>query len=240
VFGIMVTMPSVEMVQVLVDAGLDYLLIDMEHSSIGIETLHAMIGATRGSETIATVRIPSNVPWLAKPVLDAGALGICFPMIKNARDAQLAWKSVRYPPEGDRGWGPFYAQYHFGESLREYVKQANANIIAECLIEHSDAIRNIHEIAHSGIDLAFIAPNDLSLSMGHTPSHQSLPEAVTKAIHHAESIIKESPAYLGGLAATPAHIPAMLERGYRYITIGFDWRIMEMACSEMLKNLRRR
>ena len=68
-----------------------------------------MITATQGTACAPIVRVPWNVPWLAKPVLDAGAMGIIFPMIRSAAEAEQAVRAVRYPPAGERGFGPFYA-----------------------------------------------------------------------------------------------------------------------------------
>jgi 4-hydroxy-2-oxoheptanedioate aldolase len=107
--GLLVSMPSVHIAQVLAAAGFDWLFFDMEHGPIGIESAHAMITATSGSACAPVVRVPWNVHWLAKPVLDAGAMGIIFPMIRSAADAELAVRAVRYPPAGERGFGPFYA-----------------------------------------------------------------------------------------------------------------------------------
>src|SRR5689334_8049271 len=83
----MVTMPGAAPMQAWARTGVDCLIVDMEHGPIGIESVHAMMAAAVGTPATPIVRVPWNVPWLVKPVLDAGAMGICFPMIADAEDA---------------------------------------------------------------------------------------------------------------------------------------------------------
>ena len=123
--GITVSMPSVHVTQVLATCGFDWLFLDMEHGPIGIESAHAMITATSGTGAAPVVRVPWNVHWLAKPVLDAGAMGVIFPMIRSAADAEEAVRAVRYPPTGQRGFGPFYAPLRFGLTMQTYADPAD-------------------------------------------------------------------------------------------------------------------
>ena len=78
-----------------------------------------MIVATAGTSTVPLVRTRCSQPWEVKPVLDLGALGIVFPMISAREQAEAAVRSVRYPPAGDRLWGPFYAPMRWGQGMRE-------------------------------------------------------------------------------------------------------------------------
>ncbi len=112
-----ITIPSVPAMRIWARSGIDALVIDMEHGSIGIESVHALVATTTGTLATPLVRIPWNVPWLAKPVLDTGAMGIMFPMIANALEAEAAVRSMRYPPQGERGWGPFFAPFRWDVSL---------------------------------------------------------------------------------------------------------------------------
>jgi 4-hydroxy-2-oxoheptanedioate aldolase len=144
--GLLVSMPSVHATQVLAAAGFDWLFFDMEHGPIGIESAHAMITATNGTPCAPIVRVPWNVHWLVKPVLDAGAMGIIFPMIRSAADAEQAVRAVRYPPAGERGFGPFYAPARFGLTMQTYAEPADREILCILLIEHKDAIEDIDAI----------------------------------------------------------------------------------------------
>jgi 4-hydroxy-2-oxoheptanedioate aldolase len=236
--GITISMPSVHTTQVLAACGFDWLFLDMEHGPIGIEAVHAMIATTNGTRAAPVVRVPWNVHWLAKPVLDAGAMGIIFPMIRTAADAAEAVRAVRYPPTGQRGFGPFYAPLRFGLTMQTYADPADQEILCILLIEHRDAIEAIEQIvAVPGVDACLIAPFDLAMSYGYRdgPDHAE----VQAAIAQAEKAIVNSPVHLGGLALTSETANAMIGRGYRMILTGFDIRLLQQGAAAILSGIER-
>jgi len=232
----MLTMAGPAAAQVWARSGIDCLILDMEHGAIGIESVHAMVAATAGTPATPIVRVPSSVPWLVKPVLDVGAMGICFPMIADVEDAAAAVRSVRYPPAGERGWGPFYAHMRWGEPMARYVEGASDELLTMLLIERPEAIRNLDQIVRvPGIDMLVIAPFDLTVTMGHG-SNREHPE-VQAAIEVAEEKILASGVPLGGAAFTPEAANRLLERGYRGIFLGFDWLIMQRAAAGLIEGI---
>lgn len=236
-FGLIATIPGVQVVQVLGQCGLDWVLIDMEHGPIDLAAAHAMIVATAGSRMVPFVRVAWSQHWLAKPVMDLGALGINFPMIRTLGEAESAVRSVRYPPAGDRLWGPFYASMRWGQSIPEYMATANDEVMAIITIEHPDAVRNIDEIMSApGLDLAFIGPGDLatSLEIAGQFDHPKFKAAVAEA----EAGILRSKVSLGGVARTPDHAKQLLDRGYRAIVLGFDWMMLQRAVVEFVQEIR--
>jgi 4-hydroxy-2-oxoheptanedioate aldolase len=236
--GITVSMPSVHVTQVLATCGFDWLFLDMEHGPIGIEAAHAMITATSGTGAAPVVRVPWNVHWLAKPVLDAGAMGVIFPMIRSAADAEEAVRAVRYPPTGQRGFGPFYAPLRFGLTMQTYADPADEEILCILLIEHKDAVDAIEQIvAVPGVDACLIAPFDLAMSYGYRdgPDHAE----VQAAIKQAEQAIVNSRVHLGGLALTGEIANAMIGRGYRIILTGFDIRLLQQGAAAILNGIER-
>ncbi len=127
--GYLVTTPSTQIVQALARTGVDWLMIDMEHAPIGIESVAAMIAATGGTPVTPIVRVPAARAELVKPVLDCGALGVVFPQIATRREAEATVQAVRYAPEGQRGYGPTYAALRWGLPNLEYLKAANEAVL---------------------------------------------------------------------------------------------------------------
>ena len=165
-FGAIATIPSIQTVQIMARSGMDWIIVDLEHGPIDLGSAHAMITATAGTPCVPMVRIAANEPWLAKAPMDLGALGINFPMICSRADAEKAVRSVRYPPKGDRLWGPFHAPFRWGVSMPEYMATADDDMICMITIEHVEAVERIDEImATPGIDLAVIGPGDLATSI---------------------------------------------------------------------------
>lgn len=231
-----ITMPSVAATQIWSRSGIDMLVIDMEHGPIDLTSAHSMITATTGTDAVPLVRVPWNVSWLVKPVLDAGAMGIVFPMISDADEAEAAVRSVRYPPQGERGWGPFYAPFRWNLPLAGYVDIANDEVFTLVLIERPEALENIDEIIRvPGIDMLLIAPFDLATIMGYAnePTH---PE-VRSAIAIAEEKILRSGIPLGGAAPSPAVANQMIHRGYRGIVLGFDWLVLQRAAASLIDGI---
>jgi 4-hydroxy-2-oxoheptanedioate aldolase len=237
-YGVGVTIPGAAVAQLLAHAGFDWLMIDMEHGPVSIEAAHTMIAATAGTDVAPLVRIPQNLPWLAKPALDAGATGIVYPQVNSRGDAAAAARSTRYPPVGDRQWGPFYAPARHGSTIPEYLSTANDTVVAVVLVEHPEAIDHIEEIvATDGVDAAVIGTHDLAVSLGH-PGRLDHPD-VLRAVGRAEKAILDSPVVLGGNAASPEQARELADRGYQLLTLGFDWSLLQRGASAALAGLPR-
>lgn len=231
--GALVSMPSVHVMQTLAHAGFDWLFIDMEHGPIAIESAHAMIAATQGTGAAPVVRVAWNEPWLVKPALDAGAMGIIFPMIRSAAEAEAAVRAVRYPPRGERGFGPFYAPMRFGVAPHEYADLADREVLCIALIEHRDAIDDIEAIAAvEGLDACLIAPFDLSMSYGYRDGADH--DEVRQAIARAEAVLLPAAPAVGGLALDRDAAKSMITKGYRLILTGFDVLFLQRAAAEII------
>ena len=153
--------------ELLGQCGFDYLWIDTEHTPIDYAALQLHLIAARAAGCSAIVRIPWNVPYLAKRVLDQGPDGIIFPMIRSAREAEDAIRSTRYPPAGTRSFGPIRAARYGLTSTAEYLAGADHALCRFLQIEHVDAVRALPDILNvEGIDGLILGPCDLSGSIG--------------------------------------------------------------------------
>jgi 4-hydroxy-2-oxoheptanedioate aldolase len=236
--GAIATIPSVQTVQIMANSGLDWIIVDLEHGPIDLATAHAMIVATSGTNCVPLTRIADNQPHLAKAPMDIGALGINFPMICSADDAERAVRSVRYPPVGDRLWGPFHAPFRWGVAMPDYMAAADDAMICMITIEHVKAVERIDEImAVPGIDVAVIGPGDLATSIG-KHGRADDPEVMT-LMRRAEEGILKSGVPLGGVARTPEQANAMIARGYLALALGFDWSLFQRGITAALDGIRR-
>jgi len=235
--GAIATVPSVQIVQVMARSGLDWIIIDMEHGPIDLAAAHAMIAATSGTPLVPLVRVATGAAWHAKTPLDLGAMGICFPMTTRRADAEAAVRAVRYPPEGERLWGPFYAPLRWKVSMRDYLDRANEEVLAIGTIEHIDAVDTVADVvATQGLDLVFIGPGDLATTMGLKGKADD--PAVVTAISKLESIVLQSPVHLGGVAHTADQANAMIARGYKALVMGFDWSLLQRGIASAISDVR--
>jgi len=237
-FGAIATIPSIQTVQIMARSGLDWIIVDLEHGPIDLGSAHAMITATAGTPCIPLARIAANEPWLAKAPMDIGALGINFPMICSRADAEKAVRSVRYPPRGDRLWGPFHAPFRWGVTMPDYMATADDDMICMITIEHVDAVERIDEImAVPGIDIAVIGPGDLATSINKRgriddPDVQAL-------MARAEAGILNSGVPIGGVARSAEQANAMIDRGYLALALGFDWSLFQRGIAASFEGIRR-
>jgi 4-hydroxy-2-oxoheptanedioate aldolase len=224
------TIPSATVPQAMAAAGADSVIIELEHGAVDYGTAHAMIAATQGFDCAPVVRIARNDPALVKRALDLGAEGIVFPLIDTAEDAAQAVASMRYPPEGTRGFGPFIAHSRWGVSLMEYRTQIEPALCTILLIETRAAVENIDAIvAVPGIDLIVPAQFDLSTALGVSGQfdHPDFMDAVSRI--EAACLGAEIP--LGGVAMNDDQAEALFARGYRGVA-GFDLLWLKAKAAE--------
>merc|ERR1711920_701337 len=119
---------------VVMAAAFDFLWIECEHSPVTLESIRNIILATRGMRAVPFVRVPWQEMWMAKRVLDVGALGVIFPFCSSPDRAQTCAKACRYPPLGNRGCGPTMAQLAWGLDEDTYYSWAQENICCVVII----------------------------------------------------------------------------------------------------------
>lgn len=237
-FGALIYLPSPPAAEVMAHAGLDWIWIDMEHGAINLETAHGMIQATHGTSTVPIVRVPWNLPWLAKPILDIGAMGIVMPFVTSKQQASEAVQALRYPPDGIRGFGPGFAALRWGLSVPEYAKIANREIMAILMIEHIDAVNRIDDILSvPGVDLAFVGPFDLSGSMDllGEVTHPAVEDAILTVLAAA----KKAQVPAGIIALTPEDVNRRLEQGFQFIMVGIDTAFLTNGAKRILDQIRK-
>lgn len=152
--------------EILAGVGFDWITVDMEHTSIGYETLPVLLAAIRGRGPEAFVRVEANDPTVIKRVLDCGAGGIIVPQVNSASEAEAAVRAARYPPAGFRGVSLGRAS-DYGDNFDDYFRSINDEVLVVAQIEHYAAVDAVEDIvAVEGLDAVFLGPYDLSGSMG--------------------------------------------------------------------------
>jgi len=207
--------------------GFDWLVIDMEHNPISIETAGVMVSSIFNSNTVPLVRIPWNTGENIKRVLDMGAWGIVVPMVNSREEAERAVSNSKYFPLGNRSIGGSRHALGFSTSSTEYYKNANNEILLVIQIEHIDAVNRIDEILSvPGIDACFIGPNDLMSSMGIEPELETSKAEVNAVI---EQIRKAAERH--GIASG-IHVPnaesanKRIKEGFQFVAVSSELGMM--------------
>lgn len=172
-FGAFVQMANPEVVEVIGNAGYDYVWIDCEHGSIYLETCIQMIRAAEATGITPIVRVPSHDPTFIMRVLDSGAMGIVVPQVTTAEQAEAAVAAAKYRIGGSgigrRGACPLIRTAgHQVPDWPEFARWSNDNVTVWLLVETVEGIDNLDAIlAVPGVDAIVLGAFDLSISMGH-------------------------------------------------------------------------
>lgn len=237
VYSAWLTFGSPQVAEVIAGSGFDVLMIDMEHTSIGLETLEAAVAWAGRWDPVTIVRIPSHDPYLIKSILDIGVDGIMVPQVMNADEARDLVAAAKYPPVGKRGYGPRRASNYFREE--NYFDSANDRTFVMLQIEHVDASRVANEIAAvPGIDVLCLGPADMAVSCGHLndPSHPSVQEAYERVF--AAAAANGLPVCMGRYEAAEDQ-PALVARGARFVIASDDLFVLRHGLVNHLAEARR-
>jgi 4-hydroxy-2-oxoheptanedioate aldolase len=245
-FGILSHDRSLDNARALARSGLDFVIIDMEHGPLDIETLRVFLLGMIDKERILAkghaqmdvtpfVRLPANgrdqATFLAKQALDAGVMGIMFPYVNTPAEAELAVRSMRYPqrrgapdsnPPGLRGSGPGIPDWYWG--VRNYQELADVwpldprgELFCIIQIESREGLENVDAIAAvPGVSALFIGPADLALSLGVPIDAPEVEAAIQTILSSARS--RKIPI---GITTSADTVERRLAEGFNVVTVGF-------------------
>ncbi len=230
------TVPSSFSAEVMAHQGWDALTIDLQHGAIDYPAMVGMLQAIATTATVPVVRVPWLEPGIVMKALDAGAYGLICPMINSVDDAARLVAYSHYAPRGTRSFGPVRAALYGGA---DYAERADATIVVFAMIETAQALDRLDAIlAVDGLDAIYVGPSDLSLALGCKPAFDDVEPAVAQAIDH---IVARAAAHgvVAGIHNGRADVArARIAKGYRFVTLGSDARLLASGSQELLGALR--
>jgi len=223
-FGTWIASSSLVCVDALKGLRLDWFMIDTEHSQVNPETLAAMVAVSGEAGPIPFVRVGNIDQYLVKQALDAGAQGILVPLVSTEAQARSVVAYAKYPPDGVRG-AAAAAGSRYGRELASYLRSANAETLVGVQIETAEALENLEAIAAvPGVDLLFVGPTDLTLSLGLLDDRKNprVREAMARVVRICEAHHKIP----GTLVIDAEEKRAAVELGFRFISLASDIRFL--------------
>ncbi|MGH6901725.1 MAG: HpcH/HpaI aldolase family protein [Geminicoccaceae bacterium] len=219
-------------------AGCDWVILDTEHSGVGIETIKQQIAYARGLDVAVWVRVPEIRYAAIAPMLDAGAQGIMVPMLETVAQAQELVAAARYRPEGARGcaFGVAHDGYRTGDAAA-VIREANEQIVLIGLIESQKGIENCEAImATPGLDVGWLGHFDLSNDMGITGQfdHPRLVEAAERLARACAAAGKTA----GTADASLDFLGRQTARGYRLLGYAADVAVLRSGYAQGISALR--
>jgi 4-hydroxy-2-oxoheptanedioate aldolase len=199
--------------------GWDSVTIDMQHGLADHAEMCAMLQAVSATEAVPIVRVPWNEPGTVMRALDAGAMGVICPNVDTAEECERFVGACRYAPLGYRSVGPRRAMLYGGD----YMAKANEELLAIVQVESAKALSNVREIASvKGLDMLYVGPSDLGLSLGREPRPDQTDPVVVEAIDTILKTAKEAGLRAGIYCSAVDYAQAMLEKGFDLVTVTSD------------------
>lgn len=215
---------SIEIARLAKTAGFDSIYVDVEHSSLSLETTSQICIAALEAGIAPFVRVPSTRPEHVSRALDGGALGVIAPHIRSPDEAREVVASAKYPPLGGRSAGGALPHLHYRSFPAAEVNAAmNEATMVVVQFETADAIERAEEIAAvEGVDMVLIGTNDLLADMGIPGQYEH--QRVRDAYVHALAACAKHGKHVGvgGLATRPKLAAEFVRMGARYVSTGTD------------------
>ena len=226
--GTFLNLGSPAAAEVVARAGLDWVLIDLEHGATADGDLLPMLHAVAGSGASAVVRVEQGSRLRVGRALDLGAEGIMVPRIESAAEARETVTWLRYPPAGVRGVALFTRGLGFGAGGHGAVASRNDEIVGIIQVEGPGALAASDEIASlDGVDVLFIGPADLSHALGAPgqldhAEYQAAVESVGRAARaHGKAA--------GVLLWRPEDADRYVDAGFTFFSVSSEGSLLQAA-----------
>ena len=230
--------PSSEAAENMAQAQWDSLTVDLQHGLVDYQAAVGMLQAISTTNTIPLARVPWLEPGIIMKTLDAGAYGVICPMVNTREEAQRFVAYTSYAPKGTRSFGPVRALLYGGA---DYPAKANDTIVRFAMIETAQALDNLDAILSvEGLDAIYIGPSDLSLALGCKPQFDDVEPKVAQAIDHIVARAKAHGVVAGIHNGRSDVAKARIARGFRFVTVSSDARLIAAGSQQVLAEMRQR
>jgi 4-hydroxy-2-oxoheptanedioate aldolase len=226
--------------EVIAREGFSAVTVDMQHGLWDITQIVGAIAAIRHGGGAPVVRVPLGDFATASRALDFGAEGIISPMINTAADARAFVAATKYPPVGERSWGPHRATMLGGlADQKVYLKEGNALTFTLAMIETRAALDNVAAIAATpGIDGLFLGPADLSIALSQGATIDPLLPDVDRELERITEAARKAGKIMGAYCHTAERAVALAKRGVRFLAVGSDLGFLRAGAAAALKTLK--
>jgi 4-hydroxy-2-oxoheptanedioate aldolase len=219
--------------------GFDTAILDMQHGLHTTQSVIVGIGAAAAAGKPVFVRPPVGDFAFASRALDAGAVGIVAPMINTIEDAKELAASCKYPPQGERSWGPYRATGLFGREMNDYLHSANEMTLAIAMVETREALDILDDILSvPGIDGVFVGPSDLSIALSKGGHVNQFAADVDDALTHVATRARAHGKIASCFSMTGKRAAEMLARGFHMSSIATDQVLLKTAAKAALAEAR--
>lgn len=233
--GTWVKIPALEPLEILADAGFDFVVLDQEHAPLTFEFAYRATVVAQGAGLSVLVRVPDRSGSHLQRLLDTGVDGILVPRVTSREETAAAVRQMLFSPGGDRGLGITSRAGRWGGTSREeYLRRGDEEVMRAVQLEDRAAIEAVDEILDvPGLNGVFLGMGDLGLSSGLAQSDPEFQKLVDRFLTSAQT--RGVPA--GTAVQTAAQAQQAADRGYRYVMVSNDTSLLRSAAASVVAGL---
>ncbi|WP_330285142.1 HpcH/HpaI aldolase family protein [Streptomyces sp. NBC_00588] len=235
--GTWLKIASSEPVEIMAYAGFDFVVIDLEHAPLDLQTAYRLINSAAALGMTPLVRVPDMNASTIQKVLDAGAMGLLVPHVDTVEQAASVARACRFPPYGVRGAGGTSRAGAWGLLPNaDYLALGNDDVLCIPQLESAEAIKAAPEIlALDSVDAVFVGAADLSLSMGSTPGSPEVLALIGSARDAAHAAGKRCGLAFGG---APEQAVRAVRDGCDFVLLSNDTTMLATAARGLVAAFR--
>ncbi len=229
--------PDALTVEILASQGFDAVALDMQHGGHNEDSvLRSIVPITRLGKP-ALVRIPVGRFDMASRALDFGAEAVIAPMINTIEDAQRFGAAMKYPPVGERSWGPTFGFPRYGKGDHaQWLRESNERTLSFAMIETRAAVDILDRVLDTpGIDAIFLGPSDFSIAWTNGERVNSMLEDMMPAVEQIAGRVRRAGKYAGIYVVDPAISGRFVSMGYQVLAMGQEMTVMKLGSEALLK-----
>jgi 4-hydroxy-2-oxoheptanedioate aldolase len=217
--------------------GFPAVTLDGQHGLWDIASMVAGIAQVRQAGAAPIVRVPVGEFATVSRALDFGAEGIIAPMINTPADARAYASFAKFPPIGERSWGPHRATTLANmPDQKVYLREANELTITFAMIETQTALDNVEAIAATpGIDALFLGPADLSIALSKGSNVDPMAGEVDRELDRIIAATSKAGKIMGAYCHSGERAVALAKRGIRFLAVGSDLAFLRAGAAAALK-----
>jgi 4-hydroxy-2-oxoheptanedioate aldolase len=220
--------------------GFPAVTIESQHGLWDVAGILAGIAAVRQGGAAPLVRVPWGDFALVSRALDFGAEGIIAPMINTPADARALAGAAKFPPIGERSWGPHRATTFAGLSDQSiYLREANDHVVTLAMIETRAALQNFDAIIETpGIDGFFLGPSDLSIALSDGKTVDPLSKEVERELDRMIAGAQRAKKIPGAYCHSADRAVALAKRGVKFLAVSSDLGMLRAGAAAAMKVLK--
>ncbi|MXO67100.1 HpcH/HpaI aldolase family protein [Altericroceibacterium endophyticum] len=236
--GTWVKLPSFETVQMLGQAGFDFVVVDMEHAPHSLQRAVELVFCAQSCGMAALVRLPDHSGMTIQPLLDGGADGLLIPRVTAPAIAQSLTRRMTFAPAGERGLGTTSRAGQWGlGAMEDYLARGTHECARIVQLEDWQSLESARDFAQlEHVDGLFIGHGDLYLSSG-KPAHDPEVRALTGRM---VAVTKDAGILSAAAAANPEDAQLYLDMGFSLVMVSNDLTLFGKAAAELVTSARKR